>query len=549
MDTNTFLENFDSITEVPGSVQRLRCYIRDLAVRGHLTRDMPRSGPENVAQENVDAVGYFQIPESWRWVRLADISTYIQRGKSPKYSIEPSTVKVVSQKSVQWSGFDAVPTRFLQSDAIGTYASDRFLQPNDLLWNSTGTGTVGRVALYVSNDTKQRSVADSHVTVVRLQDCIPRFVLFWLSSTYIQSRISSLTTGSTQQQELSTSTVRGIRVPLPPPGEQERIVSTLDELMALCDLLETGQTRRAELAQQLRRSSMQLPTGIDNYEELSAAWKRVSSSWNAIVDDIDSIEDARRMILDLVVSGQLVRQLPHEEVAERLLDRARSAREEMVAKSKTRVVADDLNYARTDPLPKGWSWAPLQDVVRFIDYRGRTPTKTTSGVPLITAKNIRRGFISETPREFVAETEFDRWMTRGLPRVGDVLFTTEAPMGNAAVVRSEERFALAQRTITLAPYADFDGEFLEMLLLSQWFGKELSKRATGMTATGIKAAKLRLIRIPVPPLGEQKRLVACAADLLEGCRELQQVIARRDTAGHDVGIALTSYQDVAPPPV
>ncbi|MDS1119575.1 restriction endonuclease subunit S [Klebsiella pneumoniae] len=91
----------------------------------------------------------------------------------------------------------------------------------------------------------------------------------------------------------------------------------------------------------------------------------------------------------------------------------------------------------------------LGTLAKFIDYRGKTPTKTDSGIPLITAKNIRQGYISKEPREYIAEADYEKWMTRGIPSVGDVLITTEAPMGYIANINIEGKFALAQRAICL----------------------------------------------------------------------------------------------------
>jgi type I restriction enzyme S subunit len=68
-------------------------------------------------------------------------------------------------------------------------------------------------------------------------------------------------------------------------------------------------------------------------------------------------------------------------------------------------------------------------LARFIDYRGKTPKKVDSGIPLITAKNVRFGYINREPYEYLTESEYESWMTRGFPRVGDILFTTEAPLG------------------------------------------------------------------------------------------------------------------------
>ena len=93
-------------------------------------------------------------------------------------------------------------------------------------------------------------------------------------------------------------------------------------------------------------------------------------------------------------------------------------------------------------IPDQWRWRGLADLALFIDYRGKTPAKVESGIRLITAKNVRQGYVDLEPEEFVTEATYHSWMTRGLPRQGDVLFTTEAPMGNAAVVKLAEKFAL-----------------------------------------------------------------------------------------------------------
>jgi len=120
-------------------------------------------------------------------------------------------------------------------------------------------------------------------------------------------------------------------------------------------------------------------------------------------------------------------------------------------------------------------------------------------------------------------------MTRGFPRSGDVLFTTEAPMGNAAVVRLTERFALAQRVICFRLYGSLNPDFLVLQLLARPFQAILDKAATGLTAKGIKAAKLKRLPIVVPPLAEQQRIVAKVDDLMAVCDKLELQITAGET--------------------
>jgi type I restriction enzyme S subunit len=180
-------------------------------------------------------------------------------------------------------------------------------------------------------------------------------------------------------------------------------------------------------------------------------------------------------------------------------------------------------------VPPNWDWRGLADLALFIDYRGKTPTKTDSGIRLITAKNVRRGFINLEPEEFITEATYNAWMTRGLPRNGDILFTTEAPMGNAAVVRRDEKFGLAQRVINFRLYSDLDSDFMVLQLLSRSFQMILDKTATGLTAKGIKAAKLRRLPLAVPPLAEQHRIVAKVNELLALCDRLEAQLTTTQT--------------------
>lgn len=150
-----------------------------------------------------------------------------------------------------------------------------------------------------------------------------------------------------------------------------------------------------------------------------------------------------------------------------------------------------------------WTFAPLEECLdALIDYRGKTPVKTSSGIPLITAKVIKGGRI-ETPTEFIALDNYDSWMRRGIPMEGDVVLTVEAPLGEVAQL-GPEKVALAQRVVTLRGKKGLlDNTYLLYLLQTEEMLDQLKARATGTTVVGIKQSELRKVQLSLPPVDQQ----------------------------------------------
>jgi len=160
-----------------------------------------------------------------------------------------------------------------------------------------------------------------------------------------------------------------------------------------------------------------------------------------------------------------------------------------------------------------WKEYLLEDVIdKFIDYRGKTPKKTKSGIPLITAKIVKNGRILE-PNEFIALEDYDSWMTRGLPEVDDIVLTTEAPLGEIALIKNKN-VALAQRIITLRGKKQFVfNPFLKYYFQSRNGQYELQSRASGTTVFGIKAEVLRKVHIFLPHIAEQRAIASILSSL------------------------------------
>jgi type I restriction enzyme S subunit len=163
-----------------------------------------------------------------------------------------------------------------------------------------------------------------------------------------------------------------------------------------------------------------------------------------------------------------------------------------------------------------WEREELSNCLKgVIDYRGKAPPKSKSGVPLITAKNVRFGWLDMTNDEYIHENKYGEWMTRGIPQAGDILFTTEAPLGNVALFPRAGKFALGQRLLTLRSKSERClPEFLFHSLLSPAMQEDIDFHSTGSTAKGIKSAVFVKLSFCYPKqIGEQQRIADCLTRL------------------------------------
>ena len=172
----------------------------------------------------------------------------------------------------------------------------------------------------------------------------------------------------------------------------------------------------------------------------------------------------------------------------------------------------------------------MNDIYNFIDYRGATPTKITNGIPLVTAKNVKSGYIDYTIDDYISEEEFKERQQRGISKKGDILFTTEAPLGNAALA-DMEKFSAGQRLITFQQYGsknELINYVMLMFILSDFFQQQLYVNKTGSTVAGIKAAILKTLWIPVPPYNEQLRIsntLKSAINLIDSISKNKEILS------------------------
>lgn len=552
MNPAQILVQFDRISDAPDAIPRLRHFILDLAVRGKLVEQDPRDEPASellkriqeekarLAKEGIinpqsklttvaDGRDDFVLPYTWVLTTLGEVAHKITDGahKTPTY-VEKG-VPFISVKDFSGGRLDFSYTRFISPEEHAMLYKRCDPRRGDILIGRIGT--LGKAVL-VNTDIEFSLFVS--VGLIRFsQDLIvPAFFRLLLNSPHVESEFDRIKIGgATHTNKLNLGDLHSIVIPLPPLAEQHRIVAKVDELMALCDQLETAQAERESRRDRLMVSSLNCLNNGADPDAFRDHARFYLNHLPRLTTKPEHIQQLRQTILNLAVRGKLVLQDSKDEPVAKLLQRIDQERN-LLAKEDRRADADRMQLLAAEwrwDVPPTWDWRGLADLALFIDYRGKTPTKTDSGIRLITAKNVRRGQVNLDPEEFIAEATYRAWMTRGFPRKGDILFTTEAPMGNAAVVCLDEKFGLAQRVINFRLYSDLYSDFMVLQILSEPFQSILDKTATGLTAKGIKAAKLKRLPLAVPPKAEQHRIVAKVHELMALCDKLEAQLTTTHT--------------------
>ncbi len=172
-----------------------------------------------------------ELPNNWTWSTVGAVTDYIQRGKSPKYAAA-SALPVINQKCIRWNELQLQHLKYIHPDQFSAWDEPRHIRPGDILWNSTGTGTVGRAYLVKEADCIPNKVVDSHVTIVRTVPGLePRYLFNWIKSPAVQNKIEEMCDGTTNQIELSRTAIAETAIPVAPRKEQTRIADQLDTLL------------------------------------------------------------------------------------------------------------------------------------------------------------------------------------------------------------------------------------------------------------------------------------------------------------------------------
>lgn len=545
MDAQQFLAEFGYIAGAQGGVQCLREMIYNLAITGNLTRQFPEDGDAQTLLQDIEIKRQsliqskqfkrtaklesepllipdnITLPTSWCWTRLLDIGEISPRNEAkdddfaafiPMSGIPQLHNGNLEIENRTWGEIKKGFTHFANGDVVVAKITPCFEN--------------GKAAVISGLDNMQgigAGTTELHVFRAIHPEVLSTYVYIFLRSPFFTVEGESNMTGTAGQKRLPTEYFATRAMPLPPFAEQERIVAKVNELMALCDKLEIQLQNREHLQTLARKSVVAAFERVSSPNELQNCWSRLSNEINALFGKSLDVIDLREVILELAALGILSEFSLSDTPATDLIEESVASKRKRIADGVIKIKkasATDVSEQEM-PAPKHWVKVSLDDLFQFIDYRGKTPIKTNAGVVLVTAKNVRPGALVSNPVEYISEQSYKAWMTRGFPREGDLLITTEAPLGNIARINSIPNFALAQRVIDLQPFAEINTTFFMYFMMSPSFQKVLLENSTGMTAKGIKAAKLKQLMVSVPPREEQDRIVQRVEKLLEVCGTLE----------------------------
>ncbi|MGI9150191.1 MAG: restriction endonuclease subunit S [Limnohabitans sp.] len=475
------VQHFDLIAQAPGGVARLRELILTLAVQGKLVPQDPSDEPASVLLQKIrvekdrliaggkikrdkplaeiaDEEEPFDLPAGWVWARLGNLCSYIQRGKGPVYA-EHSAYRVISQKCIRWYGLDLGPARFITPESLTKYEDIRYLKSGDLLWNSTGTGTIGRACLVPQDLDDTGLVADSHVTVVRPVSLDSVYLWRWIQSPHVQNEIEGSASGTTNQIELNTSTVINQVIPVPPLAEQYRIVTRVEELMQLCDALEASGQLEAQQHAQLVSTLLGTLTQSETPEALADNWQRIATHFDLLLDRPEAVDALEQTILQLAVRGLLVPQDPTDEPASILLQKIRTEKDHLIAQGKIKrdkplpLITDE---EKPFDLPKGWEWARICDVVEMLNgYAFKSEWFKSTGTRLLRNLNVSHGYVDWSQPACIDESAANDFSQFALD-IGDVVLSLDRPIIStglkyAVITEADLPCLLLQRVARLAP--------------------------------------------------------------------------------------------------
>ena len=539
MSPDDLLRHFERIADAPGAIERFRRFVLDLAVRGKIVEQVQADEPASEllhrirsekkrlianglirAQKPVPRpqTAPFEIPDRWQWTQLAEIGLVSPKNEAPdntSASFVPMTL-VAAEYGIAhgheirpWGEIKKGYTHFANGDVGLAKITPCFENGKSTVFrglnNGIGSGT-------------------TELHVVRPLLISPDFVVLFLKSPhFIETGIPKMT-GTAGQKRVPVEYFANAPFPLPPLPEQHRIVAKVNELMELCDRLEAARAERETARDRLTVASLASLNAPDpeTFAEDAHLALRILPALTARPDQVKQI---RQAVLNLAVQGRLVEQDPNDERASSILaqiaeDRSRTSQVGR-AKRLTSMPPPDIDQAPF-ALPTGWAWARFPELGQF--GRGKSKHRPRNDPALFeggTHLLIQTGDVARS--KGVIRTFTGKYNDAGLAQSlkwpqGTLCITIAANIADSGILSFDACFP--DSVVGFVPAAVFENaRYFEYFLRTA--KANLLEFAPATAQKNINLEILESVLIPLPPLNEQRRIVARVDELMSLCDQLE----------------------------
>lgn len=524
--TTLLTDNLPLLAGAPNGIRKLRELILELAVRGKLVPQDPSDEPasellKRIADERARLVAEgkikkqkplpdireeekpFELPGGWGWRRFGEIFL-LEYGNNLPADKRSNTGEYPVYGS---------------NGVVGTHHTSFVNSPCIVVGRK---GSAGALNLCVSRGCCVTDVA---------YYCIPPsdFSIDYVFKLFHTLGLDSL--GKGIKPGLSRNEVYELVLALPPLAEQHRIVTKVDELMALCDRLEAQQADAESAHARLVQALLDSLTQATNADDFAASWRRLAEHFHTLFSTESSIDALKQAVLQLAVMGKLVPQDPNDEPASIWLERIEAARLAIAGQKGIQKKPIAALEGEKVALPDSWSWVTLSQIIMQMDS-GWSPAcePTSSPSPDIW------GVLKTTA---VQALEYRQEENKILPqhleprpeaevKPGDILFTRAGPTNRVGisclVEKTRPRLMISDKIIRFHPVeVGAYGRYISLCLNTGETARYLEKSKSGMAASqvNISQEKLKLAPIPLPPLPEQLRIVERIDQLMTLCDQLK----------------------------
>lgn len=463
-----------------------------------------------------------KIPNSWNWARLGQVFD-VRDGThdSPKYLADG--YPLVTSKNIYSRRLDLSNVKYISEEDYLKISERSKVDKGDILFAMIGS--IGNaVIIDIEPEFSVKNVGLFKYYDKDLSN--QKYLLYYLQLAEVWFKEEA---SGAVQSFVSLGKLRSYPFPLAPLEEQYRIVAKVDELMALCDALETQQENSIAAHQTLVETLLAALTNTSSPEAFSQAWSRIAKHFDTLFTTEHSIDQLKQTILQLAVMGKLVPQDPRDEPASVLLEKIAAEKERLVKEKKIKKQKELPEIGEDDKpfeLPLSWELSYCKDLCyKITDGEHATPKRAESGHYLLSARNVTNEGILLHDVDYVPDDEFKRIRKRCDPNIGDILISCSGSVGRIALVDRDDSYSMVRSAAMIRP----DGtqlsiEYLAFMLRSPFLQIQIKNKSKQQAQANLFLGAISSLVFILPPLNEQKRIVARVDELMALCDRLKTQI-------------------------